>query len=79
MKRVIVICLICVLSACASTGSSNLSDKGKNSRHLSQRQLNESGYDEAYMARMERAAAQNGIILRWVNPPKAPKAKKDGR
>ncbi len=73
MKRVIAICLMCALSACASTGSSNYQSK-----HVSQRQLNASGYDEAYMARVERIAGQRGVVIKWVNPPKAPKAKKDG-
>ena len=74
MKRVIAICLMCALSACASSGGSNLTSK-----HVSQRQLNASGYDEAYMARVEYQAAQRGVVVRWVNPPKAPKAKKDGQ
>ncbi|MGH8105206.1 MAG: hypothetical protein ACREO1_12470 [Arenimonas sp.] len=73
MKRVIAICLMCALSSCATTDSANL-----RSKHVSQRQLNASGYDEAYMAKVEKIAGQHGVIVKWINPPKAPKAKKDG-
>lgn len=74
MKRVIAICLMCALSSCASTDSKNFK-----SSYVSQRQINSSGYDEAYMARVEKQASQRGVIVKWVNPPKAPKAKKDGQ
>jgi len=72
MKRVIVICLMCVLGSCASTDS-------KNSANLVQTKHSRSGYDEQYMARVERQANQRGVVVKWVNPPKAPKAKKDGQ
>ncbi len=36
---------------------------------------NASGYDEAYMARVERNAKRQGIIVQWINPPQAPKHK----
>ena len=71
MKRVIAICLMCALSACASTGSK---DSAK-----SDTELNSSGYDENYMAMVERNASRHGVIVKWINPPRAPKAKKDGQ
>lgn len=72
MKRVIAICLICALSSCASTES-------KDSATMAQTKKSSSGYDEQYMARVERQASQRGVVVKWINPPKAPKAKKDGR
>ena len=72
MKRVFVICLICVLSSCASTDS-------KDSAKMAQTKQNSSGYDEEFMARVERQASQRGVVIKWINPPKAPKAKKDDR
>ena len=78
MKRVIAVCLLFALSACAITDQKDM----KASSRMSQRQLNSSGYDEAYMARVEQQASQRGVIVKWINPPKAPKAlkaKKDGQ
>lgn len=72
MKRVMAICLMCVLSSCASTDS-------KDSAKMAQTKQNSSGYDEQYMARVERQASQSGVVVKWINPPKAPKAKKDGQ
>ncbi|MGH8051303.1 MAG: hypothetical protein ACREPB_11645 [Arenimonas sp.] len=72
MKRVIAVCLILVLGSCASTD-------GKKTLHMSQRQINSSGYDEDYIARVERQASQHGVVVKWVHPPKAEKAKKDGQ
>lgn len=46
---------------------------------MSQARKNSSGYDEDYMARVERQASQHGVIVKWVHPPLAPKAKKDGQ
>lgn len=72
MKRVIAICLMCALSSCATTDT-------KDSAKMSQIKQNSSGYDEAYMARVERQASQNGVIIKWVSPPRAQKVKKDGQ
>jgi len=75
MKRVIAVCLISVLCSCASTDS-------KDSAKMAQAKQNSSGYDEQYMARVERQASQRGVVVKWINPPKAPKApkaKKDGQ
>lgn len=72
MKRVMAICLILILASCASTD-------GKKTLHVSQRQLNSSGYDEAYIAQVERQASKHGVVVKWVNPPKADKTKKDGQ
>jgi len=63
---------MCILSSCASTDS-------KDSSKMSQTKLNSSGYDEKYMSRVERQASQHGVIVKWVNPPLAPKPKKDGQ
>ncbi len=71
MKRVMAMCLMFVLSSCASTDS-------KDSAKMAQTKQNSSGYDEQYMERVERQASQRGVVVKWVNPPKAPKAKKDG-
>ena len=76
MKRVIAVCLLLALSACASTGEKDMKVA---STKMSQSQVNSSGYDEAFMARVERQAIQRGVMVKWVNPPKAPKAKKDGQ
>ena len=65
MKRVLAVCLVLALSACASTGEKD-----------------SSGYDEAFMAKVEQQALQRGVIVQWIHPPKAPKtpkAKKDGQ
>lgn len=72
MKRVIAICLMLSLSSCAGMGS-----KDSNSK-LSEGQQNSSGFDEAYMARVEYQASRHGVNIKWINPPKAPKPKKDG-
>lgn len=76
MKRVIAICLMCSLSACASM---NGKDSNPDSSTMTSKQENSSGYDEKYMARVDRAASQNGVTVRWINPPKVLKAKKDGQ
>ena len=76
MKRVLAVCLLLALSACASTDPKDMKVA---STRMSQRQINSSGYDEAYMARVEQQARQRGVIVKWINPPKAPKAKKDGQ
>lgn len=72
MKLVIAISLMFILNACASTDS-------KDSSKMSQRKANASGFDERYMARVQRQAEQRGVIVKWVHPPRAPKAKKDGQ
>jgi len=72
MKRLMAICLILILASCASTD-------GKKTLHLSQRQIYNSGYDEAYMARVEQQASRQGVVVKWVHPPKVDKAKKDGQ
>ena len=72
MKRVLAVCLISVLCSCASTDS-------KDSAKMAQAKQNSSGYDEQYMARVERQASQRGVVVKWINPPKATKAKKDGQ
>ncbi|MEO8001547.1 MAG: hypothetical protein ABI644_06695 [Arenimonas sp.] len=69
MKRVLALCLMCVLSSCASTDSAKMAQTKQNS----------SGYDEQYMAKVERQAAQRGVTVRWINPPRVSKVKKDGR
>lgn len=69
MKRVIAICLLCGLASCATTDN-------KNSAMMSQAKSNSSGYDEQYMAKVERQANQRGVVVKWVNPPRKPK--KDG-
>lgn len=71
MKRVLAIGLVCVLSACATTDS-------KDSAKMAQAKQSSSGYDDLYMARVERQALQRSVIIKWINPPKKPKAKKDG-
>jgi hypothetical protein len=79
MKRVIVICLICSLSACAGMHSKDsISERNK----VSQKYQNDSEFDQAYMATVERQASRNGVVVKWVSPPKAPKEvkpKKDGQ
>lgn len=71
MKQVIAICMMCVLSSCATTDN-------KSSVKMAQANQDSRGYDERYMAKVERLADQRGVIVKWVNPPRA-KAKKDGR
>ena len=71
MKRVIAVCLLCALSACASSGN-------KDMNKMSQTKENASGLDDRYMARVENQAKQSGIVIKWVHPPRAPRAKKDG-
>lgn len=73
MKRVTAICLLCLLSACASTENKSYT------KSQPQRQLSNSEYDEVYMARVQRQARQFGVSVKWVSPPRAPKAKKDGQ
>lgn len=72
MKRVLVIYLMSLICSCASTDS-------KDSAKMAQAKQNNSGYDEQYMARVERQASQRGVVVKWINPPRAPKAKKDGQ
>lgn len=72
MKRVFVICLLCLLSSCASTGD-------KDSAKLAEPRKNISGFDEAYMSRVERQASRHGVIVKWIHPPLAQKPKKDGQ
>ncbi len=75
MKRVIAICLMCSLSACASMKGKESTEPNK----VSQKQQSSYGYDQVYMARVERQALQRGVIVKWISPPRAPKAKKDGQ
>jgi hypothetical protein len=75
MKRIIAIALMCSLSACASMYGKD-ADSGRNK--IAQSQASPSGYDDNYMARVERQAQQRGVVVKWVNPPQAPKSKKDG-
>ncbi|HNV85132.1 MAG TPA: hypothetical protein PLF92_08660 [Arenimonas sp.] len=72
MKRVIAISLMCILSSCATTDS-------KDASKMSQATPSKSGFDDGYMAKVESQATQRGVVVRWVHPPKAPKAKKDGQ
>jgi hypothetical protein len=77
MKRILILGVLLSLSACASMyGKDSNAERNK----LSQQQNNSSGLDEKYMARVERQALQRGVLVRWVNPPRAPKtsmAKRD--
>lgn len=76
MKRVFIICLMCSLSACASMyGKDSNPDRNKVARAPE----NRSGLDEQYMAKVENVARSRGVLVRWVNPPKATKPKKDGQ
>ena len=76
MKRVIVCCLMLSLSACASMyGKDSNPERNK----VSQKQQSDSEYDQVYMASVERQALQRGVIVKWISPPRAPKAKKDGQ
>ena len=73
MKRVIVCCLMLSLSACAS-----MYGKDSNPERNKLTQNNKvSEYDQVYMARVEHQALQRGVIVKWISPPRAPKAKKD--
>ncbi len=72
MKRVLALCLMCILGSCATTDS-------KDSSKMTQAKLNSSGYDETYISRVERQARQRGVLVKWINPPLARKHKKDGR
>jgi len=69
MKRVLALSLMCLLGSCATTNS-------KDSSSVSQTKLNSSGYDEKYIASVERQANQRGVTVKWINPPLAPKRKK---
>ena len=71
MKRVLAICLICSLGACATTDS-------KDTSKMTQAKPNSSGYDDLYISRVERQALQRGVIVKWINPPFARKPKKTG-
>lgn len=73
MKRVIAICIMFSLSACAS-----MYGKDSNPERNKLTQNNKvSEYDQVYMARVEHQALQRGVIVKWISPPRAPKAKKD--
>ena len=72
MKRVIAISLMCILSYCATPAS-------KDVYPMSPAPPSKSGFDDGYMAKVESQATQRGVVVRWVHPPKAPKAKKDGQ
>jgi hypothetical protein len=77
MKCILMVVALLGLSACAS-----MDDKNANAERskLLQQQTNTSDLDEKYMARIERQAQQRGVIVKWVNPPRAPKvsiAKRD--
>ena len=75
MKRVILCCLILSLSACASMyGKDSNPERNK----VAQKPQANSEYDQVYMAEVERQALQRGVIIKWVSPPRARKAKKDG-
>ena len=71
MKRVLAISLICVLGSCATTDN-------KDSAKMAQTKQSKSSYDQEYMARVERQASQRGVVVKWINPPKKSKVKKDG-
>ena len=75
MKRVIAICLMCSLSACASMKGKDSTEPNK----VSQKHQSSSDYDQIYMAKVEHQALQRGVIIKWISPPRAPKAKKDGQ
>lgn len=72
MKRVVAICLISLLSSCASTDT-------KSPAKLATTGEGKSGLDEIYMRKVESQAIQRGVVVKWVHPPKAPKVKKDGQ
>ena len=75
MKRVILCCLILSLSACASMyGKDSHPERNK----VVQKSQTNSEYDQVYMAKVERQALQRGVVITWVSPPRARKAKKDG-
>lgn len=76
MKRVIVICLMLSLSACASMYGK---DSNSEANKVSLKQQNTSGNDEAYISEVERQARRNGVIVKWISPPRAQKPKKDGQ
>ncbi len=57
-----------LLAACASTPKSELAPETPSYY---------SGYDQAYMAEVERRSARLGVQVRWINPPKAKKPRTD--
>jgi hypothetical protein len=77
MKRVIAISLMLptlALSACASLyGKDSNPERNKLTPTLIKSDL-----DQTYIDRVERQAIQRGVQVMWVNPPRAPKPKKDG-
>ena len=77
MKRVfIIICLISSLSACASM---NGKDSNPDRNKFAQTSENKSDLDEQYIAEVESVARTRGVLVKWVNPPKAKKPKKSGQ
>ena len=76
MKRAIVCCLMLSLSACASMyGKDSNPERNK----VSQKLQSNSEYDQSYIDSVERQAIQRGVMVKWISPPRAPKAKKDGQ
>jgi hypothetical protein len=76
MKRVLAICLMSSLSACAGIEGKNASLERNDAPP---KQLSSNEFDQDYMAKVERQASRNGVIVKWVSPPKARKARKDGQ
>ncbi len=57
--RIIPVLLVSLLAtACASSGSSGLTEKRSPLRQ-----------DADYIAAVEAAAKQRGVVVQWVNPP----------
>jgi hypothetical protein len=73
MKRMIAIYLIASLSACASM---NGKDSSLGGSKMTSGKEPSSSYDEKYIARVNRAASQHGVIVTWINPPRARREKK---
>jgi hypothetical protein len=71
MKRILIVGVLLSLSACASMyGKDSNAERNK----LSQQQNDSSGLDEKYIASVEQQALERGVLVKWVNPPRAPKA-----
>ena len=68
-RTIVLFVFVSLAAACAGT------ETRSGGMALSQGAENASGYDEAYMARVERNAKRQGIIVQWINPPQAPKHK----
>lgn len=70
-RVVVVSAAVLLLAACASTPKADLAAQTKI-------QGFDDGYDREYMNEVERRSARLGVMIRWINPPKAPKPRTDG-